>query len=240
MDRIKQLFDRMDTWRHLPNYQLERRADLFFSLYLPEMLETKLGFPVQQDLIPEFPVRIGTIYPHIHTNKSFKIDYVAFSQNADKVVFVELKTDGASRRTKQDRYLEAARDTGLAALLEGLMTIFRASDSKRKYFHLLDRLAQLGLLEIPDSMREIVSGTDLEGINDMSREVRITCSPTSHDIVYLQPTDNSPVIISFDEFKGVVARHNDILSQRFAQSLAEWARVLPGKGTSNQLFHGAR
>jgi hypothetical protein len=46
MDLIETLFDRMDGWRHLPNYQLERRADLFFSLYLPTAVEAKLGFEV--------------------------------------------------------------------------------------------------------------------------------------------------------------------------------------------------
>jgi hypothetical protein len=35
MNPIDALFDRMDTWRHFPNYQLERRADLFFASYLP-------------------------------------------------------------------------------------------------------------------------------------------------------------------------------------------------------------
>ncbi|HPD48392.1 MAG TPA: hypothetical protein P5279_17685 [Anaerohalosphaeraceae bacterium] len=71
---ISQLFDRMDAWRHLPNYQLERRADLFFSLYLPSVLESKFGVPVSPIVIPEFPVRIGTIYPNIPTDKSYKID----------------------------------------------------------------------------------------------------------------------------------------------------------------------
>ena len=41
MRSIDTLFDRMDAWRHLPSYQLERRADLFFSLYLPEVLEAR-------------------------------------------------------------------------------------------------------------------------------------------------------------------------------------------------------
>jgi len=36
MKQIDTLFDRMDAWRHLPNYQLERRADIFFAMYLPE------------------------------------------------------------------------------------------------------------------------------------------------------------------------------------------------------------
>lgn len=34
MDPITQLFDRMDDWRHFPNYQLERRADIFFCSLL--------------------------------------------------------------------------------------------------------------------------------------------------------------------------------------------------------------
>ena len=48
MKQIDTLFNRVDAWRHLPNYQLERRADLFFSLYLPEVLKAKLGFPVAE------------------------------------------------------------------------------------------------------------------------------------------------------------------------------------------------
>ena len=32
MKQIDTLFDRMDAWRHFPNYQLERRADVFFAL----------------------------------------------------------------------------------------------------------------------------------------------------------------------------------------------------------------
>lgn len=32
MKQIDTLFKRMDAWRHFPNYQLERRADIFFSL----------------------------------------------------------------------------------------------------------------------------------------------------------------------------------------------------------------
>ena len=79
MQQIDTIFDRMDAWRHLPNYQLERRADLFFSLYLPEVLESKLGYSVAEHIVPEFPVRIGTIYPDIPIDKSYKIDYVALS-----------------------------------------------------------------------------------------------------------------------------------------------------------------
>ena len=231
-DPVSMLFDRMDSWRHLPNYQLERRADLFFSLYLPEALEAKLGFAVRAELVPEFPVRIGTIHPQIDTNKSFKIDYVALSTDGSKAMLVELKTEGLSRRTGQDRYLEAAKDVGLGALIEGLLMIFRATNAKRKYFCLLDRLSHMGLLEIPDEMRRILDGPDLRGIDETADRVRVTCDVAEHHIVYVQPQGSGPGIISFDEFGTTVGRHDDPLSRRFARSLDEWGRVPAGQASS--------
>ena len=79
MNPITDLFDRLDVWRHFPNYQLERRADIFFALYLPEVLESTLEIAINPLLAPEFTVRIGTIYPdnrdeariqagNVHTN----------------------------------------------------------------------------------------------------------------------------------------------------------------------------
>lgn len=234
MERIAQLFDQMDVWRHLPNYQLERRADLFFSLYLPEVLEAKLGLAFRPDLIPEFPVRIGTIYPKIETNLSFKIDYLALSASSEQAVFVELKTEGRSRRSKQDRYLAEAQEVGLAALLDGLLRIFKATQAKRKYFRLLQSLGRLGLLEIPSSMHEIIASDRLQGLNEMCGDVRITCPVKQCKVIYVQPTGTGPDTISFDEFQVVVARHPDALSTRFAQSLKEWATIPASKPSSNQ------
>ena len=228
MKHIPQLFDRMDEWRHLPNYQLERRADLFFSLYLPEALREKLGFSVMPDLIPEFPIRVGTVYPSLDINKSFKIDYLALSTDADQAIFVELKTEGRSRRDKQDRYLAKAKGVGLSVLLDGLLAIFRATSAKRKYFHLLDSLGRKGLLDIPAAMYDIASRDSLQGITEASRDVKVTCPVQQCHVAYVQPNGKGPDIISFDDFRAVVARHGDALSARFAQSLEEWATVPAG------------
>ena len=226
MNYVREVFDRMDEWRHLPSYQL----DLLFSLYIPEALEAKLGFPVGLDLVPEFPVRVGTIYPHVPINKSFKVDYLAISQAGDKAIFVELKTEGRSRRPEQDKYLSAARDVGLSALLQGVLTIFRATTAKRKYFCLLDRLARLGLLRIPDGMRDIMNRPDLHGANKASNGVEITCRANESVVVYIQPEGHGDGVISFEDFRSVVGKHDDPFSTRFAQSLAEWARVTAGEG----------
>lgn len=187
MTYLDALFDRMDAWRHLPNYQLERRADLFFSLYLAEALQAKFGFPVRAQFVPEFPIRIGTIYPGIPTEKSYKIDYLALSADGDKALLVELKTESLSRREDQDNYLIAARNAGLPALLAGLLDIFRATNAKRKYFCLLEQLEEIGLLRIPPEMHALMARPSLHGANEASRSIEITAQTKESIIVYIQP-----------------------------------------------------
>jgi len=223
MPQIDDLFDRMDAWRHLPNYQLERRADLFFSLYLPEVLETKFGFPVLDQVVPEFPVRIGAIYTDIPINKSYKIDYVALSADGTKAILVELKTEGTSRREDQDKYLLASREAGLHALLTGVLDIFCATSYKEKYFYLLEHLENMGLLKIPLNMKTIMAGTSFRGAAEASREIEITTQVTEVSIIYIQPNGDDPKIISFAEFVDVVKKHDDPISKRFARSLLTWA-----------------
>lgn len=233
MKQIATLFSRMDAWRHLPSYQLERRADLFFSLYLREVLETKLGFQVAERFIPEFPVRVATVRRDSKTNRSYKIDYVAMSADARKAILVELKTDGLSRRNNQDKDLVAARDAGLPALLDGVLDIFRVTKFRRKYFALLKRLECMGLLRIPAEVEEIMSRPRLHGLTKASDSIGVTTSATETIIVHVQPNGTGDEIINFEDFRAVVQAHDDPISQRFAQSLKEWAAIKAGEaGTS--------
>jgi len=237
MDSILALFDRMDDWRHFPNYQLERRADILFSLYIPEALEAKLGFPVLPTLAPEFPVRIGTIYPDIPTDKSYKIDYLAMSASGDKSILVELKTEGLSRRVSQDKYLVASQNAGLPLLLEGLLDIFRATEAKRKYFAFLLHLERMGLLGIPDELKAIMAGDNLQGASAASHGVQVLAECTERPLViYIQPSGDGPYVLSFHEFARTVQKHGDAVSKRFARSLREWADVQAGDWSSNKRF----
>jgi hypothetical protein len=212
MKHLNELFDNMDAWRHLPAYQLERRADIFFSIYLPDLLRDKYGVTVE-GVLPEFPVRVGTIDPDSDTNQSFKIDYLIKIKNTNRVIFLELKTDDGSRRSKQDWYLERARQVGLPGLLDGLREIYRATTSKRKYRYLLDRLHDMGLIMIED-------GGGFQ-IPQAHYDIRI---------VYLQPNnpEGNEEIISFQDAAQIIRQHGDELSVRFAQSLREWADVKAG------------
>lgn len=212
MTTLSKLFDNLDEWRHLPAYQLERRADIFFSLYLPELLQEKYGFQIH-GLVPEFPLHKRTLYPQEGTNRSVKVDYLAKVKDRDAVVLVELKTDDSSIDPEQDQYLERAREVGLAALLRGLEPISQTTKKRRKYRCLRRKLADVGLIAI-----------------DSGGRIRPRTEAYDLDAVYLLPNadESGKEIITFHQAAEVIERHGDALSRRFAASLREWAEVTAG------------
>jgi len=133
-NKINELFDLLDKWRYFPAYQLERRADIFFAIFLKQTIQNKYSLSIDT-VIPEFPVRVGAIIEK-EINKSFKIDYVAVNQKMKQVFLVELKTDLLSRREKQDWYLKRAQEINIHGLVDGLIKIFHATNQKSKYMYL--------------------------------------------------------------------------------------------------------
>lgn len=209
---VEQLFGYMDGWRHLPAYKLEPRADLFFALYLPEILKAKFGCELTA-IIPEFPLRVGTICskaPDI--NKSFKVDYVCKLSGQANVLFVELKTDQSSRREKQDWYLAEASKRGFHRLLEGVLQIYEATEYKQKYEALLQYLKQLEFLTTEAGTWKINGA-----------------APDSIEVLYVQPYSDGHQSVGFAEIACVLEGRTDILSRRFASSLREWSSIRPGK-----------
>jgi len=170
MNPFNEIFNNMDTCRHFPVYQLERRADIFFFIYLQEVLAEKFHTEIE-GIIPEFSVHIGTI-AHSGSNQSFKIDYLAKAKNDNRLFFVKLKTDEGSRRIAQDTYLEQEKKAGMEKLLDGLRKIYKATASKKKYQHLLVALEELGLIKLEARGVYVINHEDYDV-----------------DIVYIQPNN---------------------------------------------------
>ncbi|MFV0536642.1 MAG: hypothetical protein ACK5M3_04625 [Dysgonomonas sp.] len=206
---IDKLFDSLDDWRNLPAYQLERRADIFFAIYLPEILKKRTNSSIDF-IIPEFPVRIGNIYNKpekilTNPNLSFKIDYLAICQSENKVFFVELKTDDSSRRDKQDWYLREAKKKNIINLVDGILDINRATQAKKKYGYLLSKLETMGWIDKS-------TNTNLSSNYDVT-------------IVYIQPNrkeDDSDLIITFSEISEYLSEYTDPITKRFCKSLTRW------------------
>ncbi len=221
---MNQIFDQLDSWRYLPNYQLERRTDIFFAMYLPEVLQQFTGIPIMPTLIPEFPVRRGSVDVGGDSNRSFKIDYLAFSQNRETVFFVELKTEMKSRRSEQDRDLKAAQAAGMAAILRGLLEIMVATNERGKYYQLLKMVETMGLVKLPKALDEMAESGRWRGISEVLSAVTINPVVRQCEIVYVQPSSDGPNTIDFEAFAAVVAAHPDPVSARFAESLRRWAQ----------------
>jgi len=208
MSKAEAIFDFLDKWRCLPAYQLERRADIFFALYLPEIIAYKFALDTKI-IIPEFPIRIGDIFRDSSINKSFKVDYLIVTGRSNHFIFVELKTDVGSIRPKQDWYLTQAQNAGMRKLIDGIIQICSVTQQKRKYRALMNLLSDAGLVQISeDGYKNLASdGAQIE-------------------ILYIQPrsANGNISIVSFPEVARIVSIQTDEISQRFARSLVRWEK----------------
>lgn len=208
-----------DQWRKFPAYQLERRADIFFALYLPEVLEEQMGVPMSPCLIPEFPLK------HAHNNQSDKLDYLAFSKDLSRAFLVELKTSMSSRNATQDRYLQRAKLQGLKHLVRDVAVLTSAANksARAKYLALLECLEGLKLLTLPRTLSSCIRADVSTGVDELLRQIEYSDIEARLEIVYVQPKARSgELCIDFEQFATVVERHKTDFSQRFAQSLRGW------------------
>ncbi len=217
-NKIDKIFDNLNTFRQLPSYQLERRADIFFSLYLTEALSAKTGEKIKEIFIPEFPVRKGTINPSLESNQSDKIDYVCFSEDLKKVYFVELKTDQGSVNEKQLCYLQDSKNLGIYALIEGIQQIYAATNAKNEYLSVFKLMKRIGLIKYSVKAGKVTSYTPL---------LPKKCKPF---IVYISPKQTEDkynridFCIDFEEFSKTVSKHKDEISKCFVESLGVWGK----------------
>lgn len=207
---VKDVFDQLDEWSRYPNYQLERRADIYFAVYLRAVLNRHVCATMDV-VVPELPVK------QEQSHLSDKVDYMTVSADGETMLLIELKTEPFGHRPEQIRYLlRAANDLKPRGILEGLSGIMNASRSE-KYPHLMNDMHRLGLMG--------ASTTKLPG----------RCQ-----LVFVQPTEfldepilaefraypaELPAIIDFRMFAEVVRSHGDALSIRFAESLEKWAQT---------------
>ena len=92
-------------------------------MFLTDVLEKPFSTKFERSGIPEFPLRLGTLWPETERkdrNRSVKVDYVVFAKDYKRAFFVELKTSMKSRNSDRDSYLKRAAGLEFKALLEGV------------------------------------------------------------------------------------------------------------------------
>ena len=139
----------MIDWKKLPAYRAEPRIDSLIGYYLKDILSNELGDQIT-GIIPEFPLRLGTVNPNIddknYADRSYKVDFFAIGSKGINYL-VEFKTDGKSLRPGQDKYLIQSEKIGTMKIIDGVIKISEVSSYKVKYKHLLDKIQEFGLLD---------------------------------------------------------------------------------------------
>jgi hypothetical protein len=216
-DRLEQIFNNLDRWRHLPSYQLERRFDVFLTPYIHEILQDYLGIKLDTALIPEMPLK------QTDSNRSDKVDYVLFSADRRIVYLVELKTDCASERDVQDEYLKRAAGMPWSEVLRNLVEITVETKSRRKYLHLLHLLARAGQLQLDP---QIVPSLKNQNAPRFRREW-VTVPDVGRSVaapIYIRPlpATDTRACITFADVRLVTQRYTDPLSVLMTRYLAGW------------------
>ena len=240
---IADLFCLLDGWRHLPNYQLERRADVFFALFLPEVLEKRCGITIKRPLIPEFPIAKNE-----KDGKHKQADYFVLSENQRQGILVELKTDNASivsgHGIKQLKMLCAVASKGPRDLIEDVIWLAQNTNNskptRQKYVHLLSHLRALNLVKFNTNLYDTAFAKNSIGITKMLREVKpkewvCTKKCPTLEIVYILPKElpegeiknsmhRSVRLIYFKEFADAIEKgEEEGIRSLFAKRLREWA-----------------
>ena len=158
MSEILEVLRQLDDWRHLPAYQLERRVDIFFGMFLPAVIEKEFCVDVDE-VIPEFPLHKALLVdqqsPQFESSShhSVNVDFAVFGHKGEsrRLFLVELKTDMESLNCKQLENMKKARCAGPKHLIRGVKEAACHSRSKHKYEHLIRRLLELNYLQFDDN-----------------------------------------------------------------------------------------
>lgn len=234
---VKRVFELMDQWRHLPDYQLERRADIFFALFLPEVLKEHLDLDRPPVLIPEFPIK------KCENNRSIKVDYLALQRPRDgkrkKAFLVELKTDMSSIGEAQKCRLKRTAKRELKCLVADVVTIALHSKAKSKYAHLLHRLGELELVNYGEeqSYEDVFGNKSAHDALERIRPSSWVCDDKPQlEVLYVQPRyveDACIRVIDFWTFADIVERGKGGKFFRlvFANYLRKWALTEAGSSS---------
>ena len=181
---LENLFNLLKVNKDFPNYQAERRIDIFLNYFLTKILTNYMGKKVEF-ICPEFPIK------KIDNNLSTKLDYLC--KTKDEIVFVELKTDTSSLKIKQANiYLKSS----WTQCLIDLKTIYAAVKNKvhkKKYAILMDTINAVELTKENTPLRIFYLSPLPDENSEFFKEVSI-----------INPKQLKEIILELDEQEQIV------------------------------------
>jgi len=216
MEKIEKIFDLLENWRQLPKYQLERRIDIFFALYLPEILG-KEDVIKHENIFPEFPLKK---YDDDNKGSSTNADYAIFVNKNGKVKLklIELKTDMNSIDDDQIAYYKKAKKDGFNKILNDIIKIQKKSPQWDKYDALLSKIQING--------HGTIKSTPIKkNAKRMNWEVNESDIDDEVEVIYIVPKEHDKIkwtdkIITFkDIIQKLKGKENDLIAQQLVELL---------------------
>lgn len=132
-ETLQGIFDLLISNKSFPNYQAERRVDIFINYFSKKILDSFL----QEEttfVCPEFPLKLK------QSNRSTKLDYLYAT--ASQPIFIELKTDTFSLKQSQaESYLSCSWNTCVSDLYQ--IAENTSKSYRKKYDHLIAKIEEL-------------------------------------------------------------------------------------------------
>lgn len=221
-DKIEKIFELLKKWYEYPKYQLERRLDIFFSIYLPEILKEKGIYIELNDIFPEFPLKKE------NNNLSTNADYAIFDNKDDEtnLYLIELKTEmnSISNEKKQLLYYKQVQKKKVIDLIKEIIEIQKNSKQWEKYEKLLEDIEErYNFIKI--SSKEGEKKTEWIVNNNNSKILGnikiIYLVPNNSEDKLLKQENNFQVIYFDDIIELIENKYNDKLSKEFCSILKE-------------------
>lgn len=203
----KTALEYLSNWKKLPAYRAEPRVDWLIALAIPGLVCERFQSECKL-LLPEFPLRKGTIYKDKNKgNESYRVDYYCLLEDG-RHVLIEVKTDMNSIDSAQLKRFRDAKALGMFHILKGLQQIYEGTKNKgykQKYKNLINELEKAGII----NNEFIIQG----GIkNDI-------------EIVYIQPkqTQHEDILVfGFDFICNILDQSQDEFIVEFSKLLRTW------------------
>lgn len=222
MSSLEAIFSTLDDWRHLLGYQLERRVDIFFAMFLPKVIAKK--FDLQESdlcIIPEFPYGKAD-----DSAKHQQVDFAVFSNISKRLTLVELKTDiGSVDPDQLDAMREIRSVKKLICDVIEIVQSARKGSVQKKYTHLVCRLSALGLIDNLDR-KNIKWESSRPGIAAAFKEIELGSEICKWEkqLVLISPCNKEMEGFSKIDFSyfAEVIKDCDEMGKTFAKYLREW------------------
>ena len=251
MEALSDALCQLDQWRHLPAYQFERRVDVFFGLFLPEVIERRFKAPSGK-LIPEFPLHKGKtrISEDCGDNQSVNVDFAVFCSKPEgkRIFLVELKTDMHSINEAQLRNMVKAKEAKSKNVFCGVIKAARASAAPRKYAQLIWRLSEIGCIAVGPKFCDMRMENPRPGLagNFKALSVADKWTDAAIELILISPkrvdnTDKYPYsefhCLEFAEVAELIEESRPPFGAEFAEYFRKWAH--PDAGVANPWADGS-